>query len=124
LPAEIGQIPALRADAEYPLVLPELLRNTLTVGDTALAHRLLDGVEPQTPVAEHALASAGAQLAEAAYRHAQLYHEAAQRRRQFGNVPERAYAPERLPAGVSEHARCQAAASRLRTSGTTSSGCG
>jgi hypothetical protein len=46
-------------------------------------------------VTEHALASAQAQLAEAAHRHAdaaQLYHEAAQRWQQFGNVPERAYA--------------------------------
>jgi hypothetical protein len=93
--AELDQIPGIRAEAEYQLALPELLRTTLTLGDTALAKRLLDGVEPRTPWAEHALASARAQLAEAANRHtdaAQLYDEAAQGWRQFGSVPERAYA--------------------------------
>jgi class 3 adenylate cyclase/tetratricopeptide (TPR) repeat protein len=93
--AELDQIPAVRADADYQLALPELLRTTLTLGDTALAQRLLEGVEPRSPMAEHALASAQAQLAEAAHRHAdaaRLYHEAAERWLRFGNVPERAYA--------------------------------
>ena len=54
-----------------------------------------DGVEPRTPLAEHALCACRAQLAEAAGEHAEaaaLYAEAAERWREFGNVPERAYA--------------------------------
>ena len=60
-----------------------------------LAARLVDGVEPRTPLAEHALCACRAQLAEAAGDHAEaaaLYAEAAERWREFGNVPERAYA--------------------------------
>ena len=60
-----------------------------------LADRLVDGVEPRTPLAEHALCACRAQLAEAAGDHAEaaaLYAEAAERWREFGNVPERAYA--------------------------------
>jgi hypothetical protein len=93
--AELDQIPSVREDADYQLALSELLRSTLTLGDVALAHRLVEGVEPRTPMAEHALASARAQLAEATGGHAeaaQLYREAAERWRQFGKFPERAYA--------------------------------
>ena len=75
--------------------LPELTRCALAVGDPALARRLVDGVEPLTPIHEHALCAARAQLAEAAGEHAQaatLYAEAAERWHEFGNVPERAYA--------------------------------
>jgi hypothetical protein len=46
-----------------------------------------------TPLHQCALASAQAQLAEAADQHAaELYAESAERWRKFGNVPERAYA--------------------------------
>ena len=70
------------------------MRVVLALDDPSLA-RLPTSVEPVTPVSVHALASAQAQLAEAADRHAgaaQLYHDAAERWRQFGNIPERAYA--------------------------------
>jgi len=54
------------------------------------------GAEPTaTPLSAHALSTCLAQLAEAAGDHAQaetLYAEAAERWREFGNVPERAYA--------------------------------
>jgi hypothetical protein len=55
----------------------------------------VDGVEPRTPLFEHALCAARAQLAEAAGDEAEaaaLYAKAAERWRKFGNMPERAYA--------------------------------
>ena len=93
LVTELHQTPAARAGCRY--VLPQLLRTALTLGDTALAHDLVSGIEPRTPVAEHALASARAQLAEAVGKHdeaAALYVDAAERWREFGNLPEHAYA--------------------------------
>jgi class 3 adenylate cyclase/tetratricopeptide (TPR) repeat protein len=74
--------------------LPELVRCTLSLDDTALAERLMDGVEPITPLADNALAACRAQLAEAAGAHAEsadLYAEAGERWHKFCNVPERAY---------------------------------
>jgi hypothetical protein len=91
---ELDETSAVRA-AQAQLVLPGLLRTTLALGDTGFAQRVVEGVEPRTPVAEHALAPARAQLAEADHRHgdaAQLYREAGERWEQFGNLPERAYA--------------------------------
>ena len=67
----------------------------LALDDAALAQRLTTGIDPVTPLAEHVLATSRAQLAEAADDHvdaARLYEEAAERWREFGNVPERAYA--------------------------------
>jgi class 3 adenylate cyclase/tetratricopeptide (TPR) repeat protein len=90
---ELDQLAAVRT--ELGSELPSLLRVALALDDPPLAERLAAGVEPATPLREHALASARGQLAEAAHQHAdaaQLYHEAAERWRQFGNVPERAYA--------------------------------
>src|SRR5262249_16646281 len=75
--------------------LPSLVRTALALDDTALAARFTAGVQPAVPLRAHALASARAQLAEAARRYADavaLYHEAALRWQRFGNVPERAYA--------------------------------
>src|SRR5262249_32205995 len=75
--------------------LPGLLRTALSLHDRDLAGRLADGVQPTTPLHEHALATCRAQLAEADPDHAQaaqLYQEAADRWQQFGNVPEHAYA--------------------------------
>ncbi len=72
-----------------------MLRVALALDDGPLAQSLSAGVEPVTPLHEHALASTRAQLAEAAGEHAdaaELYAEAAERWRAFGNVPERAYA--------------------------------
>ena len=77
------------------VAFPELIRTALALGETALAQRLVANLEPRTPMAQHASASARAQLAEAGDRHAdaaRLYGEAAERWREFGNVPERAYA--------------------------------
>ena len=71
------------------------MRAALALEEPRLAARLLDGVQARTPLQEHALCACRAQLAEANGRHeeaATLYAEAADRWRQFGNVPERAYA--------------------------------
>jgi len=71
------------------------MRTTLALADRELGARLTDGVEPRTPLAEHALTACRAQLAEAAGEHAQaaiLYADAATRWQEFGNAPERAYA--------------------------------
>jgi tetratricopeptide (TPR) repeat protein len=90
---ELDQLAAVRT--ELVLQLPSLLRVALALDDPPLAQRLTTGAEPVTPLREHALASAQAHLAEAAGDHtaaAQLYHETAERRQQFGNAPERAYA--------------------------------
>ena len=92
---ELDQAPGARADPYSASVLNELVRSALALGDRELAVRLADGVESVTPLNEHAVAASRAQLAEAASEHAdaaQLYAEAAERWRTFGNVPERAYA--------------------------------
>ena len=70
------------------------MRSALALDDPPLAQRLSAGIEPVTPLHEHALASVQAQLAEAAGDRAaaELYTEAAERWREFGNVPELAYA--------------------------------
>jgi hypothetical protein len=60
-----------------------------------LATRLAARVQPRTPLNDHASCAARAQLAEAAgdvAHAAALYAEAAGRWREFGDVPERAYA--------------------------------
>jgi hypothetical protein len=93
--SELEQIAGIRADPYFASFLPGLVRTALALDDTALAGRLLDGVPLVTPLAEHALAACRAQLAEAAGDRAQaaaLYAQAAERWREFGNVPERAYA--------------------------------
>jgi tetratricopeptide (TPR) repeat protein len=93
--AELEHVSNIGADVYFAAHLPELVRTALTAGDRALAVRLADGVEPVTPLAEHALCACSAQLAEAAGKQAEsaaLYAEAAERWREFGNVPERGYA--------------------------------
>ena len=75
--------------------LPSILRTALALGDRPLAERLSSGIDPASPIDEHALVAARAQLAEAAGDHAraaELFAEVAERWREFGNVPERAYA--------------------------------
>jgi class 3 adenylate cyclase/tetratricopeptide (TPR) repeat protein len=93
--AELEQVPGIRADPYYASLLPECLRCALALEEPELAARLVDGVEPRTPLYEHALSACRAQLAEVAGELAEagnLFAEAAERWREFGNVPERAYA--------------------------------
>jgi len=93
--SELEQVAGIRADPYYASALPRLMRTTLALEDRELGTRLTDGVEPRTPLAEHALTACRAQLAEATDAHADA--PASMRRRpcagaSSGNVPERAYA--------------------------------
>jgi class 3 adenylate cyclase/tetratricopeptide (TPR) repeat protein len=92
---ELEQTHGSRTDPSYGALLPGCVRCALALSNAELAARLVSGVEPSTPIAEHALTTSRAQLAEAAGDHAEaatLYAEAAERWREFGDVPERAYA--------------------------------
>jgi len=93
--AELEQVPRVRVDLYYISFLPELVRCALSLSEPELSARLVDGVEPRTPLHEHVLSACRAQLAEAAGEPAEaagLYADAAERWLEFGNVPERAYA--------------------------------
>ena len=92
---ELEQAQGTRADPYDASLLPELVRCALALPEPQLATRLAEGVEPRTPLYEHALHAARAHLAEHAGDHAQaatLHTEAAARWQEFGNVPERAHA--------------------------------
>jgi class 3 adenylate cyclase/tetratricopeptide (TPR) repeat protein len=92
---ELEQARWAKATPDYAGRLPDLVRCAVAVGAVDLAGRLVDGFEPVTPLASHALVAAQAQLAEAAGTiddAAVLFAEAAQRWRAFGNVPERGFA--------------------------------
>jgi predicted ATPase/class 3 adenylate cyclase len=91
---EVERISA-RTDPYYALMLPELVRCALALGEPELAARLVAGVEARTPLQQHALAACSAALAEAAGDYAgatAAYGDAAARWRQFGDMPELAYA--------------------------------
>ena len=93
--AELEHAAGVRGSPYYARQLPLMVRIALAAGDGALAHWLSDGLENRYPLDEHALCSARAQLAEDAGDHAdaaELYAEAAARWKEFGNVPEQAYA--------------------------------
>ncbi|MDX6408688.1 MAG: hypothetical protein QOE13_1759 [Gaiellaceae bacterium] len=92
---ELEQTSGIRGDINFAANLPELVRSALALRDPALAAQLADGVQPRTPLHEHASCAARAQLAEAGGEHAlaaTLYAEAAGRWQEFGEVPECAYA--------------------------------
>jgi tetratricopeptide (TPR) repeat protein len=76
-------------------LLPSVVRVALAVNQGAVAERLTAAVKPVTPSRANALISAQAQLAEAAGDRGEatsMYADAAERWREFGNVPELAYA--------------------------------
>jgi class 3 adenylate cyclase/tetratricopeptide (TPR) repeat protein len=92
---ELERSSGTRGDPYYAALLPELVRCALALGDLELAARLIAGVEPQTPLQQHALGACGAALAEAGGDHSTAvtaYADAATQWRQFGDVPEVAYA--------------------------------
>ena len=92
---ELERVPGVHGEVYYSSLLPECVRCALTLGDPKLAMRLAETFEPRTPLADHARFACRAQLAEAAGEcdaAAAAYDEAAERWREFGNVPERAYA--------------------------------
>ena len=93
--SELDRAPAIRADPFYASVLPGLVRTARNLNEPDLATSLNQDVPAVTPLQQHALAAARAQLAEANGNHteaASLYADAAQRWDQFGNKPEHAYA--------------------------------
>ena len=92
---ELEHVVGARNDPYYAFFLPELVRTAHSLGERELSARLVDGVEPVTPLFENALSACRAQTAEAAGEYAEaatLYAEAAERWVEFGSVPERAYA--------------------------------
>ena len=93
--AEIEAVPGAHEIPYYAAFLPTMVRTALSLGNPELAERLVAGVKPQTPAAEHALATVNAALAEARGElgaAAQGYADAADRWRSFGVVPEQAFA--------------------------------
>jgi class 3 adenylate cyclase len=93
--AELEQLNGSHNTPYYARLLPQMVRTALAAGDSSLARRLADGLELHYPLHEHALCTARAELAEHAGEReeaARLYAEAAGRWREFGNLPERAYA--------------------------------
>jgi class 3 adenylate cyclase/tetratricopeptide (TPR) repeat protein len=94
----------------YARCLPTMVRAALSVGNSALARRLVDRRRYRSPLDENVMATTRAQLLEQAGERddaAAFYAEAAQRWRDFGNVPERAYA-------LLGQGRCACAAEPLR----------
>ena len=72
-----------------------MVRTALGIGEPALAERLVSGLEPRYPYAEHALVAANAALTEARgdlQAAADAYADAADRWERFGVVPEQAFA--------------------------------
>jgi class 3 adenylate cyclase len=91
---ELNAVDGLRVDPYYAAALPALVRTALALGDPTLGAKLVDGVEPRTPLVEHALRTCRAQLTG----DPELYAQAAEAWRAFGNVHE--YECAAHPAGV------------------------
>jgi class 3 adenylate cyclase/tetratricopeptide (TPR) repeat protein len=92
---ELEETEGVRSTNYYAMQLAAMVRTALTAGDSILAGRLVEHVEPHYPLQEHALHASRAQLAEHAgelAEAAQLHAAAARRWQEFGNVSERAYA--------------------------------
>ena len=88
-------LPRCPRQPELRRYLPAMVRTALAIGDRELAERLVDGLEPRYPYAEHALVAANAALTEARgdlQAAADAYADAADRWERFGVVPEQAFA--------------------------------
>jgi class 3 adenylate cyclase/tetratricopeptide (TPR) repeat protein len=90
--AEIDRAPGTREVSDYPRQLAGMVRTALAAANPAIARRLVAGLRPRSPLAEHALHAARAQLAADDAQAAELYAQAAAGWQEFGNVPEHAYA--------------------------------
>ena len=94
--ALLAELERSRNSGRRPLrqLLPSVVRTALALDETALAASLADGIEPVTPLHQHALVASRAQLAEAAgdQRRAATLRRGRRALAEFGNVPERAYA--------------------------------
>ena len=92
---EVESFPHARDDQNYPAVLAAMVRAALQIGEPELAERLVGGLEPRYPYAEHALVAANAALTEARGdlpTAADAYADAAGRWERIGVVPEQAFA--------------------------------
>ncbi len=92
---EVSHNAATRDDPNYAAQLPQLVRTALALGDARLAHGLIAGVAPRTPLQQYALRTCAAQLASASGDHAgatDQYREAVDGWRVFGHLPELAQA--------------------------------
>ena len=92
---EIDTTPDSRESPYYAAYLPTMVRTALTIANPQLADQLATGVRPRHPIAEHALVTVTASLAEARGEldtAAAGYRDAAQRWQQFGTTPEHAHA--------------------------------
>ena len=93
--SELEQTAGTRETPYYAGQLPAMLRTAIAARALELADRLAHGIESGYPLHDYALCTARAQLAEAngqLRRAAALYADASENWRQFGNVPERAWA--------------------------------
>jgi class 3 adenylate cyclase/tetratricopeptide (TPR) repeat protein len=93
--AELESYPGSRDNEAYPVFLPAMVRTAFSIGHPELAERLVSGLEPRTPYAQHALVAANAALTEVRGdlpMAAVAYAEAADRWDTFGVVPEHAFA--------------------------------
>lgn len=85
----------VRDNQQYPALLPAMVRTALRFEGLALAERLLSGLSPRYPYAEHSLTAANAALIEAhgdLRAAAEAYADAADRWERFGVVPEQGFA--------------------------------
>ncbi len=92
---QLATAPAAREPEYYTAYVPALVRSAITLGDNALAQRLVTGLEPHTRYAEHSLVATAAAIAEATGDvpgAAEGYAGAAGRWERFGVVPEHAFA--------------------------------
>ena len=93
--AEVEAFPGARDNLYFPTLLPSTVRSALRMDELQLAERLVNGLEPRYPYAEHALVAANAALTEARgdlSSAAGAYADAADRWERFGVVPEQAFA--------------------------------
>jgi hypothetical protein len=89
--ARIDIVPGGGTSLPYAPYLPGMVRTALAVGERELAERLVNGLEPRYPYAEHALVAAHALLLEdrgELHAAADAYREAAGRWERFGVVTE------------------------------------
>jgi class 3 adenylate cyclase/tetratricopeptide (TPR) repeat protein len=93
--SELRTYPGVPDTAFYPWLLAAMVRTALGIGELSLAERLVGGLEPRYPYAEHSLVAANAALTEARgnlQAAADAYADAVDRWARFGVVPEQAFA--------------------------------
>ncbi len=92
---ELARTSAARDELYYLAQLPGLVRSALQLGNEDLAAKLIEGIAPRTPLHRHALAASRAAISEASGDRAKAaaeYAGAAGQWREFGHIPELAYA--------------------------------